>query len=112
VRAPTGEVVLSDEALGGGLTLVGFGRDPQEVLSPEMRGRWSAHGGDMLQFCVRGETVHRSARAFEDLDNRLVPGGAPYGWCAVVRPDRTILHDGPIADAERLVRESLALLAT
>jgi 3-(3-hydroxy-phenyl)propionate hydroxylase len=110
VRAPSGEAVLSDDALGSRLALVGFGRDPDETLSPEARAQWAAHGGGVVQFCQRGEAVHRSARAFEDLDNRIVPGGAPYGWCAVVRPDRTILHDGPIADANRLVRESLALL--
>lgn len=110
VRSSTGEVLLSDDALGDRLLLVGFGRDPDELLSADARRQWVAHGGDTLQICQRGETLHRGPRAFEDLDNRLVPGAAPYGWCAVVRPDRTILHDGPIADVDRLVRESLALL--
>jgi 3-(3-hydroxy-phenyl)propionate hydroxylase len=32
-------------------------------------------------------------------------------WCVVVRPDRTVLHDGPLAEADRVLRESLALLA-
>jgi 3-(3-hydroxy-phenyl)propionate hydroxylase len=31
-------------------------------------------------------------------------------WIAVVRPDRAVLHDGPARDADRLLRESLALL--
>lgn len=35
-----------------------------------------------------------------------------FGWAAVMRPDRTVLHDGPVTETSRLVRESLALLGT
>ncbi len=35
---------------------------------------------------------------------------AERGWCLVVRPDRTVMHDGPLEEAERLVTESLTLL--
>lgn len=111
VRSPEGVVALSDDALGSALNLVGFGRDPSDHLSKDTAARWAARGGSVLQFRQRGESVHRGANAYEDLDNSLTPGGAPYGWCAVVRPDRTVLHDGPIEDAERLVHESLALLS-
>jgi 3-(3-hydroxy-phenyl)propionate hydroxylase len=110
VRAPTGAIGLSDDALGPGLTLVGFGLPVDGVLSEAARAHWRARGGTFLQFCQRGEAVHRGTDAFEDLDNRLVPGSAPYGWCAVVRPDATVVHDGPVSDAERIARESLALL--
>ena len=41
-----------------------------------------------------------------------MPGAAPFGWAAVVRPDRTVLHDGPAADVDRIVSESLALIGT
>jgi 3-(3-hydroxy-phenyl)propionate hydroxylase len=44
------------------------------------------------------------------MTDTLVPGAAPVGWIAVVRPDRTVLHDGPLADVERVVRDSLALM--
>ena len=110
VRRADGEIVLSDEALGSGLALVGFGVSPDADLSVETRASWSRHGGSTVQVCQRGESVHRGPQAFEDVDNQLVPGSAPYGWCAVVRPDRTVLHDGPIAHVDRIVRESLALL--
>lgn len=112
VRAASGEAMLSDEALGDGLALVGFGRDPDEHLSPETRALWAAHGGQVVHFCQRAEAVYRGVRTFEDLDNRIVSGSRLYGWCAVARPDRTILHDGPVADAERLVRESLLRLGS
>ena len=36
----------------------------------------------------------------------------PAGWCAVVRPDRVVLHDGPVSEADRVVQESLALFGT
>lgn len=110
VRAASGAVLPSDDALGHRLVLVGFGRDPEAGLSPELHARWRARGGGFVHFCLRGEAVYRSAQSFEALDNALLPGGAPYGWCAVLRPDRTVLHDGPLAEAERLLRETFALL--
>ncbi|MDP3856492.1 MAG: bifunctional 3-(3-hydroxy-phenyl)propionate/3-hydroxycinnamic acid hydroxylase [Stagnimonas sp.] len=110
VRAQDGTAMLSDDALGSALSLVGFGRHPGDYLSADTAAQWAARGGETLQFCQRGESVHRGPNSFEDLDNRLTPGGAPYGWCAVIRPDRTVLHDGPVEEANRLVRESLALL--
>jgi 3-(3-hydroxy-phenyl)propionate hydroxylase len=48
--------------------------------------------------------------SWEDLEGVFLPGLVPVGWVAVVRPDRTIVHDGPATDANRIVRESLALL--
>jgi 3-(3-hydroxy-phenyl)propionate hydroxylase len=42
----------------------------------------------------------------------FLPNAVPVDWVAVVRPDRTIVHDGPAAEADRIVRESLALLGT
>ena len=60
-----------------------------------------------------GQRLHVAAeRSWEDLDGAFLPGVAPMGWAAVLRPDRTILHDGPVADASRLVQESLDLLGT
>lgn len=104
--------VLSDEALGPHLTLLGFGVDPLTQLDPELRRRWSLAGGRSVQFTHRGQALNlgQATEVWEDLTQALVPGLAPVGWLAVVRPDRTILHDGPATDVNRLVRESLALL--
>ncbi|QWF17947.1 bifunctional 3-(3-hydroxy-phenyl)propionate/3-hydroxycinnamic acid hydroxylase [Lysobacter capsici] len=111
VRAASGEVMLSDQILGDGLVLIGFGLPVEERLGAALAERWRQHGGRFVQFCQRGGMVHRSPDVFEDLDNRLVPDAAPHGWCAVVRPDRTVVHDGPIEQAERIASESLALIA-
>jgi len=84
-------------------------------------------GGTMAQ--VRVKTERGDVRLSDDLlgpaltlvglgaevDAQLSEGAAtlkalPKGWCAIVRPDRTILHDGPASQANRIAREALALL--
>ena len=113
VRAAGGDVLLSDEALGPALTLVAFGRDPLEFLSGTQAQDFAACGGKVVQIAHRGQARGlRLDGSFEDLHGTFMPGAAPFGWAAIVRPDRTVLHDGPIADVDRLVRESLALLGT
>jgi 3-(3-hydroxy-phenyl)propionate hydroxylase len=112
VRDAQGRHVLSDEALGPGLTLVGFGLDPTQHLSAQTRQAWEKRGGRIVQFCLRGEAVHRSKDAYEDLSGALVPGIAPYGWVAVVRPDSVVITDGAVTHAEQLVDETLALLGS
>ncbi|UCH30102.1 MAG: FAD-dependent monooxygenase [Myxococcales bacterium] len=101
----------SDDALGDGLTLVGFGIDPEEHLG-QTAAALSAVGGTCIQLCHRGQRIHRREgdHVWEDISGAFVPGTAPVGWAAVVRPDRTILHDGPVTEAARLVRETLAVL--
>jgi 3-(3-hydroxy-phenyl)propionate hydroxylase len=44
------------------------------------------------------------------MSDQLVPGVAPVNWIAVVRPDRTVLHDGPLEALDDIVSESLAML--
>lgn len=109
VRTPAGTLALSDEALGPKLSLVGLGASPASTLSSEARRLWTRAGGHMVEISPRGLGARRPG-SFEDLDNRLVPGAARDGWCVAVRPDRTVLHDGPAAEADRVVRESAALL--
>ncbi|MES2127021.1 MAG: bifunctional 3-(3-hydroxy-phenyl)propionate/3-hydroxycinnamic acid hydroxylase [Pseudomonadota bacterium] len=103
--APDMPCILSDEALGPHLTLVGFGCDPAAGLDAQLRQDWERAGGRLLRLDHRGH-----GGAWEDMTERLVPGAAPLDWVAVVRPDRTILHDGPAAQVTRLVSESLSLI--
>jgi 3-(3-hydroxy-phenyl)propionate hydroxylase len=44
------------------------------------------------------------------MTDALVPRAAPVGWVAVVRPDRTVLHDGPLAQLDRILHVALATL--
>jgi 3-(3-hydroxy-phenyl)propionate hydroxylase len=103
LRRSSGEVVLSDDALGGGLALVGLGADPAQALDTETATRWANAGGAVVEISAQAH-----AAALEDGEGRLA--GRKPKWCVVVRPDHTILHDGPVADASRLVRESLQLI--
>jgi 3-(3-hydroxy-phenyl)propionate hydroxylase len=84
----------SDDLLGAALTLVGVGVDPERSLTETTARRWAVAGGHTLQ----------------------LPAGAmrawcPAGWCAVVRPDRTVMHDGPVAKVEPMVSEALEMLS-
>jgi 3-(3-hydroxy-phenyl)propionate hydroxylase len=87
VRNPDGALVRSDDVIGPGLALVS---DVALCLAPDTRRRWRALGGTSLR--QRNVLARR-------------------GWCAIVRPDRAILHEGPASDADRIVREAIALLA-
>jgi 3-(3-hydroxy-phenyl)propionate hydroxylase len=107
-----GRIVLSDDAIGPHLTLIGFGTDAEGPLSGELRVRWRAAGGQVLQITPRGRPADVPAAAWEDLTGTLLPGVAPPGWVAIVRPDRTVLIDGPAADAAALVQRALALLGS
>lgn len=101
--------VLSDDVLGQSLVLVGFGCDPLPLLAPDLAAAWEAAGGRVMHLRHRGQDGHPD-RSWEDMTDALVPKTAPVGWIAVVRPDRTVLHDGPATRLDAVVREALALL--
>ena len=107
-----GRVCLSDDAIGPHLTLLGFDTDAESRLDTELRARWRAAGGHALQITQRGRPAGVPADAWEDLGGTLLPGAAPPGWVAIVRPDRTVLIDGPAAHAATLVQRALELLGS
>ncbi len=110
VRDASGATRLSDVILGPGLTLLGFGVDPSQRLTPDAARAWTAAGGTVAQIAQRGRPLHQAGNAFEDLDDVFIPAATPIGWLAVIRPDQVVLHQGPVAEADRVVRESLALM--
>ena len=123
VRDESGAIGLSDDVLGASLTLIGFGADPSAQLDQAAALAFASAGGRAVRFGHRGqrmgsEYVRKGALTprtcpaphFEDLASALVPSFAPVGWAAIVRPDRTVLHDGPIESASTLVWEALELL--
>lgn len=111
LRGAGGGIRLSDEVLGAALTLIGFGLDAGAALDPDCARAFAAAGGEIVRITHCGQRLHLSGTAhWEDLQGSFLPAVVPFGWVAVVRPDRTVLHEGPAAEAGRLVRESLALL--
>ncbi|KVE23706.1 3-(3-hydroxyphenyl)propionate hydroxylase [Burkholderia singularis] len=113
VRGADGRTCLSDDVHGSGLTLIGFGRDAAAALNDETAAAFAAAGGTVIQISHRGQRLHLApSSSWEDLEGVFLPRAVPFGWAAMVRPDRVIVHDGPASEANRLVSESLALLGT
>ena len=111
-RGPGAPIVPSDDALGARLVLAGFGCDPASRLDRSLQAAWRQAGGAIVQLrhCGQGEHGPQDGHSWEDMSDHLVPGAAPVGWIAVVRPDRTVLHDGPLEALDDIVREALAML--
>lgn len=107
-----GEVVLSDDVLGTGLVMVGFGVDPSAGLTPALVQAWAASGGRFIQIDPRGQMARTSALSrWEDLSGALMPAVVPVGWLAIVRPDKVVMHDGPSAQAPALLMQAMNLYA-
>jgi 3-(3-hydroxy-phenyl)propionate hydroxylase len=108
-----GEVVLSDDVLGTGLAMVGFGVDPSALLSPEEVQAWALAGGRFVHINPRGQMARTSSLSpWEDLTGGLMPTAVPVGWMAIVRPDKVVMHDGPAGDAPLLLKQARALFGT
>lgn len=110
VRSPDGVVQRSDDVLGAHLVLVGLGADPSTRLGPEAERRWAELGGATLQIVSPDQRSDELGHAHAMVGDALPPRLLRQGWCVVVRPDRTILHDGPANCAERIVEETIAML--
>lgn len=107
LRSMAGEIRLSDDVLGPRLSLIGFGVDPATRLTPAELHLLAAAGGEVVQVSHRGQ--RGDGDAWEDVTGTFLPA-LPLGWVALVRPDRTILHDGPAARVAQMLEEGLALL--
>lgn len=108
-KAPGAPVLQSDDAIGQQLALIGFGCDPAQSLARSLHSAWTQAGGGIVQIRHRGQ-AGTGEHSWEDMGEALVPGAAPVGWVAVVRPDRTVLHDGPLEELDTIVMQALALL--
>lgn len=110
--AADGRVMLSDDALGPDLVLVGFGVDPAAHAAPALLSRWHRAGGKVWQWCQRAQAQQLAPpeRRLEALDEALLPRKAVLGWVAIVRPDRCVLAEGPVERTNELLQQALARL--
>lgn len=107
-----GRTVLSDEALGRGFAIVGFGVDPSAGVPDSLARSWAAAGGSFVQIDPRGRPASDSrVDRWEDLTGALIPFVVPVGWVAIVRPDRTVMVDGHADRAAAMLQQALALFA-
>lgn len=107
VQTTDGAIGLSDDSLGSGFALVGFGQDPAAHLDANAIAALHAVGGRTVHIGKRG-----SGSTIEDLDGTLASGSTRHDWVALVRPDRIVFHDGPITESSRIVREAITQLGT
>ena len=102
--------VPSDDVLDTGFAMIGFGVDPSAGLPEALLQAWHAAGGTFVQIDPRGRpSCPSQVERWEDVTGALVPSVAPVGWIAIVRPDRTVMHDGPASAAAAMLRESMDL---
>jgi 3-(3-hydroxy-phenyl)propionate hydroxylase len=111
VRNMQQQIQLSDDALGGNLTLVGFGVDPLSLLTAAQVVSWDKMGGHFLQIGPCGQRSGGGCDFIEDLNHGILPLAAK-GTLVAVRPDRIIMHHAPGFDAGSLVRDCMGLLAS
>ncbi|MDT8989364.1 FAD-dependent monooxygenase [Curvibacter sp. APW13] len=98
---------LSDSALRGQLTLVGFGIDPRACLPLDCIERWLAHGGQLLTIHPRGRF---EVGAYEDASGDWVGTKVPLNHLVTVRPDCAVICDAPATQGRQLVEQSLTAL--
>ena len=105
--------VLSDDVLGLHWAVIGVGIDPTAYLRADQLQRWQRAGGKVWQWCQRSQAQHLGAAAqrLEALDETLLPRRAPLGWAVIVRPDRCVMAEGPVEQAETMLDQALARIA-
>jgi 3-(3-hydroxy-phenyl)propionate hydroxylase len=103
---------LSDEAIGDGWSLIAFGDDPHATLTCDLARRWEAAGGRIWQWCHRSQAQQLGppGTRIEALDDTVLPTRVSIGWAVIVRPDRRVFAEGPIADMDTIVRLALERL--
>jgi 3-(3-hydroxy-phenyl)propionate hydroxylase len=107
IRSASGQVMRSDDVLGDTLALVGFGVDPRPLIRDAQYEQFTAAAGRVLPINAQGV---KAANAWEDIDGTFAVATNTRGWVALVRPDKTVLHDGPVAQCDQILREALAQL--
>ncbi|MGH8349346.1 MAG: bifunctional 3-(3-hydroxy-phenyl)propionate/3-hydroxycinnamic acid hydroxylase [Pseudomonas sp.] len=109
VRTLQKQIMLSDDALGDNLTLVGFGVDPLSLLTTDQIVSWEKMGGHFLEVRPRGQRSGGSCDFIEDMNHEILPLAAK-GTLVAVRPDRIIMHHAPGTGASRLLQDCRDLL--
>jgi len=104
-----GRTLNSDDVAAGKFRIMGFGFDPSLHLSSQMKSRWQAFGGEIIQVCHRQQVLNRPNQTccWEDRQGDLLPNSVPMGWLVIVRPDQIVMHDGPIENAENMTEQVL-----
>ncbi|CAN7601586.1 bifunctional 3-(3-hydroxy-phenyl)propionate/3-hydroxycinnamic acid hydroxylase [Pseudomonas umsongensis] len=109
VRTLQKQIMLSDDALGDNLALIGFGVDPLSLLTTDQIVSWEKMGGHFLEVRPRGLRSDGRCDFIEDMNHEILPLAAK-GTLVAVRPDRIIMHHAPGTEASRLLQDCRDLL--
>jgi 3-(3-hydroxy-phenyl)propionate hydroxylase len=109
LRNMQGEVALSDNLLGHGLTLIGLGCNPADHLSAEARQHFIACGGKVLHVVSGGSEQVLIKEAWIDDSRVLLADCGSNGKVVILRPDHVVLSSGPAEELAQALRECIAL---
>lgn len=104
LQAADGGMLLSDDALGQHLQLVGIGVDPQTLLSPVQRSAWEALGGQTVTIAAD------APGAWSDVDGTFTKPAQAGPWLIAVRPDKVVMADGAPTELDAIIRSVSTLL--
>ncbi len=103
----------SDDLVGINLALIGIHVDPTPHLSAQSQQQLQRMGGKIWHWRKNNhpQIGHFSQAARLDIlgevFDKKIP---PTGWLAIVRPDRCILVEGPVEQADQLVKAAFEML--
>ena len=105
----SGVVVRSDDVLGLRLQLLGINVDPMALLSPAQLRTWLSLAGHTAAI-AKPDCADALPEAYIDRDDSfpLGPNGEP--WLVVVRPDKVVVTDGPVASLTQVLEQARLLL--
>jgi 3-(3-hydroxy-phenyl)propionate hydroxylase len=109
LRNMQGEVALSDNLLGHGLTLIGLGCNPVDHLSAEARQHFIASGGKVLHVVSGGSEQVLTKETWVDDSHVLLADCGSNGKVVILRPDHIVLSSGPSEELSAALRECVAL---
>ena len=100
---------LSDDVLGDAFTMIGIGCDPIAVLDKETQDQWRKIGGQFLYLStshLSSENLH--VNTIKPIDDFI--SSVPQDWIVITRPDRVIMHDGPLSQTPKIINQVLNML--
>ena len=109
LKTQAGNGVLLDECLGSGFSIIGYGCDPKDLLSPDVIQQWQAFDTRLVAVSAAGDTSQELALTDERGEfSEWLGGDTPC--LLLVRPDRFCMAATTPANADDQFRRALQLL--
>jgi 3-(3-hydroxy-phenyl)propionate hydroxylase len=109
LKTPNGDDVLLDDYLGNGFSIIGYGCEPKDVLSPDVLQPWLALDTRLVSISGAGDSSQDPMLT----DDRGEFGGwleSETPCLLLVRPDRFCMAAATPTNADQQLRQALQLL--